>query len=38
MAESLECELDVCEYGMLECWNSGGAILGNFYILTIVVI
>jgi len=29
----------VCEFGMLECWNSGGcAQLGNLYILTIVVV
>jgi len=29
----------VCEFGMLECWNSGGcAELGNLYILTIVVV
>ena len=29
----------VCEYGMLECWNSGGcAGLGNLYIFTVVVV
>ena len=29
----------LCEYGMLEYWNSGGcAGLGNLYIFTVVVV
>ena len=29
----------LCEYEMLECWNSGGcAGLGNLYVFTVVVV